>query len=250
MILCFSQHHTGTWTSLSWLNSHQDIKGFLLEPHVNEVLGGAEDIVHPMESGTYPEKFHPMLVYHEHLKAEYADATGDRFRLCPAQMVMMATHATLIPIRDPLAALVTYQRFAEQNGGIDLGGGLNPGFSPRAHVNTWCALAASFDTMMRFAHIRFVCWDRLPREEMAVYLEGVARDLGLKDRRPAKAWAQHEIRDNASGEYPLKAAYLAQSSNRLRKGIAENGYNYLVSKGLQLRPFLEALGYRNLQWWS
>lgn len=244
LIYCLSQHHTATWTSLSWLNAHRDVEGFLLEPHAFEVLSGAEDIIHPMESGTYPEKFHPKMVYHEHIAR---DPRSDLLQIDASQMVMLATTATLIPIRDPLASLVTYQQWGDRDGrSSDVGAR----FSPRVFVDTWCCLAGSFETIKRFGHVRFVCWDLLDREAMSEYLLGVETDLGLKDRRPAKRWRRQQIVDNTSGDYPLKDAYLAGAANVLRKGIAENGYNYLVSKGLQLRPFLEELGYQDLRWWS
>lgn len=243
MILCLSIHHTGTWTSLSWLQSHRDVKGFLQEAHAHDALAG-DEVVHHVESGDYPERFHPMMVYHEHLNR---DRNSKRLRIAAGQMILLATHPTLIPIRDPLASLVTYQHWADRDGrSAEIGAR----FSPRIFVDTWCALAASWPTISRFAHVRFVTWDRMLPGEMAVYLEGVRKNLGLKDGGPAKAWADHEIRDNDGGHYPLKDAYLAGQSNVLRKGIAENGYNYLVAQALHLRPFLEALGYQDLQWWS
>ena len=243
MIYCLSQHHTGTWTSLSWLNSHRDVEGFIQEAHAHETLAGGE-VVHEVESGLYTEKFHPRMVYHEHI---IRDPRSDQARISAGQMIMLATTATLIPMRDPLASLVTYQEWADRDGRSS---SIGVRFSPRVFVDVWCCLAGSFETIKRFGHVRFVCWDLLDREAMSEYLLGVETDLGLKDRRPAKRWRRKRIVDNTNGDYRLKDAYLAGAANVLRKGIAENGYNYLVSKGLQLRPFLEELGYRNLGWWS
>ncbi len=243
MICCFSQHHTGTWTALSWLNAHSDVEGFMQQAHAHDTLAG-EVVDHKVESGIYTEEFHPNMVYHEHLAR---DPNSEQTRIAASQMVMMATHATLIPIRDPLASLVTYQQWAERDGRIFEG---PERFSPRVFVDVWCCLAASWETLQRFGHVRFVCWDLLMPGEAEAHLLGVARDLGLKDEGPARAWCAAPIHDNNAGEYALKSAYQARQANALRKGIAENGYNYLVSKGLQLRPFLEHLGYRDLQWWS
>ncbi len=243
MIYCLSQHHTGTWTSLAWLHSHKDIKGFLQEAHAHDALEGHE-IKHKVESGIYTEKFDPAMVYHEHIAR---DPNSTKIRICASQMVMMATTATLIPIRDPLASLITYQKWADRDGrSAEIGAR----FSPKIFIDVWCALAESWITLQRFGHVRFVCWDLLMPGWASEHLAGVARDLGLKDPLPAKRWATHQIHDNTAGDYRLKAAYQSHNANVMRKGIAENGYNYLASKGLQLRPFLESLGYRKLQWWS
>ena len=244
MIYCLSIHHTGTWTSLSWLNAHKDVKGFVQEAHAHQALEGDEAVVHRVESGEYPEKFHPMMLYHEHIAR---DPRSDLARIAAHQMIMLATTPTLIPIRDPLAALVTYQKWAERDGRINGGPEV---FSPTVFVDTWVALAGSFETIKKFGHVRFVCWDNLRPGWAQEYLLGVEKDLGLKDRRPAKRWNRAPIHDNVAGHYRLKDAYEAKAANVLRKGISENGYNYLISKGLQLRPFLEELGYRNLQWWG
>ena len=244
LIYCLSQHHTGTWTSLSWLLSHRDVEGFIQRAHAHEALAGREDIVHQVESGKYPEKFHPLMVYHEHIER---DPRSDLTRIDAGQMVRLATTATLIPIRDPLASLVTYQEWGDRDGRSSE---IGVRFSPRVFVDIWCCLAGSFETIKRFGHVRFVAWDLLDRAEMSEYLLGVETDLGLKDRRPAKRWKRERIVDNTKGDYRLKDAYRAGAANVLRKGISENGYNYLVSKGLELRPFLEELGYRDLSWWS
>ena len=247
MICCFSQHHTGTWTALAWLNAHSDVEGFMQEAHAHDTLDGVV-VDHIVESGTYTEEFHPNMVYHEHLAR---DPNSQKTRIAASQMVMMATHATLVPIRDPLASLITYQQWADRDGRSAEVGAL---FSPQVFVDVWCCLAASWETLQRFAHVRFVCWDLMKPGVLdgrsVRYLLGVARDLGLKDEGPARAWSQRPIHDNTCGEYRLKTAYQNRNHKFLRAHIAENGYNYLVSKRLQLRPFLEGLGYQDLQWWS
>lgn len=243
MIYCLSIHHTGTWTSLSWLNAHRDLKGFVQKAHAHETLAGQE-VVHKVESGEYREHFDPLMLYHEHIDR---DPRSDLDRIAAHQMIMLATTPTLIPIRDPLASLVTYQKWAERDGRINGGPEV---FSPKVLVDTWVALAGSFETIKKFGHVRFVCWDRLTPEWATEHLLGVEKDLGLTDRRPALGWVAAPIHDNDAGPYRLKDAYKAGAANALRKGISENGYNYLVSKGLQLRPFLEELGYQNLQWWG
>ena len=243
MIYCLSQHHTGTWTSIAWLLSHKDVKGFLQEAHAHDALEG-EEIIHEVESGQYTERFDPAMVYHQHI---HRDPNSEKIRICAAQMVMMATTATLIPIRDPLASLVTYQKWADRDG---RSAQIGERFSPKIFIDIWCCMAESWFTLQRFAHVRFVCWDLLMPGWAPAHLAGVAKDLGLTDPEPSQLWNDRPIHDNTAGDYPLKAAYQQRDANALRKGISENGYNYLVSKGLQLRPFLESLGYRNLQWWS
>lgn len=244
MIFCLSQQHTGTWSSLSWLNGHQEVQGFIQDRYVYQALNG-EKIVHKVESGTYAERFHPDMVYHAHIETERSEEENE-IRINRMQMMLLATHATLIPMRDPLASLVTYQKWGERDG---LGDG-DEEFSPRSHVDGFCAIAGSFKTIRRFAHCRFLCWDLLPddRGKRLIHLLDVAKDLGLRDSVPSLDWSDGRI-DNTAGEYPLKTAYKQMNLGDLSDGISEGGFEYLEGKEAVLRPFLEELGYRDLLWW-
>lgn len=258
MIYCLSHHHTGTWTALAWLTMHDSVKGLLLEDYVYEVLGG-QVVKHQVESGIYEARFDPNMVYHEHLRVEiptvwtstgYRSAPWFGARIKGAQLVLLGTHPTLIPMRDPLASLVTYQRWAERDGRADK----DATFDPVGHVDGLVALALCEDQVRQFGHVRFACWDLISKmewEEVYNHLSGIAVSLGLIDQEQVAAdVATNMIVNNTAGSYPLKTAYETGDTAALRSGIASGGYDHLVSREEVLRPFLERLGYQDLVWWS
>ncbi len=256
MIYCLSHHHTGTWTALAWLTLHDKVKGLLLEDYVYEVLGG-EIIKHQVESGIYVARFDPNMVYHEHLRVErptvwtssgYQSQPWWGSRIKGSQLVLLGTHPTLIPMRDPLASLVTYQRWAERDGRAEN----DPTFDPVGHVDGLVALALCKDQISQFGHVRFVCWDlvgKMHKVDQFEHLTGIARDLGLDDVQPSLECSKRMIVNNTAGSYPLKMAYETGDTEALRAGIAAGAYDHLVSREEVLRPWLESLGYRDLLWW-
>ena len=233
---------------------HQGVDGFLQEDNVNEIMEkGNAAFLHEIGPIQVKPKFSPLMVYHEHARMEGRKATASgylgpawwKYRLAPAQVILIATHPTVIPIRDPLASLVTYQKWAERDGRIDGGN-----FNPILHLDHWCALASTHAVVKRFGHCKFLCWD-LPRGagELVRDLVLVAKDLGLKNHSPSTKWGDGRV-VNSAGEYPLKMAYSEGDLGALRKGIANEGYDALTNREALLRPFLEELGYKNLCWWS
>ncbi len=253
MIYCLSVHHTGTWTAISWLTQHDGVDGFLQEDHVSEVLADGE-VYHQVGDMMLKAEFDPKMVYHEHVRIEASKPTRSGYlpdlwwerSLAPVQMVLIGTHPTLIPMRDPLASLVTYQRWAERDGRIDGGN-----FSPRNQIDDWCALAVSWKILKRFGHCQFLCWDLLngSREENTEHLLGIANNLGLGCLDPSIDFSDGR-RLNSAGEYPLKMALERGDVAGLREGISEGGFDLLRSRERVLRPFLEQFGYEDLLWWS
>ena len=254
MIYCLSVHHTGTWTTIGWLTEHQGVGGFLQEAHVNEIMEkGAGAYLHEIGPIQIKPKFSPTMVYHEHARLEQRKPTPSgylgpawwEFRMAPSQMVLIATQPTVIPIRDPLASLVNYQKWAERDGRADGGN-----FNPIVHLDHWCALAGSYHSIKKFGHCKFLCWD-LPRGqgELTRDLVLIAKDLGLENNSPSEKWGDGRV-INSAGDYPLKLAYSEGDLGALRKGIANHGYDALTNREPLLRPFLEELGYKNLCWWS
>lgn len=244
MIYCLTIQHTGTWSALAWLNQHNDVSGFMTRDHVLDVLSNKLDgssvfVQHPLESGVYTEKFHPSMVYHEHLRAEFKQPGMDR-----SQLMMVAIHPTLIPIRDPLAGLVSYQarcNHAETNA------------LTHHYVDGWIRLASTAQILGMFGHVRFLCWDLLKADNFDgnfQVLSGIASHLGLKDQEPSHRCAANPLRNNAKGDYPLRLAYLTGDLERIGDSIADDGLKYLRAQEGLLRPFLEGLGYENLCWWS
>jgi len=254
MIYCLSVHHTGTWTSIDWLTSHEDVEGFLTEANVNKILLGGK-MVHRIGDFEIRAEFNPLMVYHEHVRLEPVTITSEGFQtdqwwdrmLSPAQMVMVSTVPTLIPMRDPLASLITYQKWGERDGRIDGGH-----FSQREHLGHWCGLAASSKLFKLFGHCRFLCWDLLngTQKQNQEHLLGISRDLGLTDPSPSGDQSHFQRVVNSAGDYPLKRAYLDGDVDLVRRGLSESAFDVLRERESLLRPFLEELGYSDLMWWS
>jgi len=100
MIYCVSVHHTGTWTAISWLTQHAEVEGFLQEDHVTRVMEGDEgEVVHKIESFEITASFHPMMVYHEHVRIEALKPTRSGYlpdlwwgrNLSPGQIVAITS---------------------------------------------------------------------------------------------------------------------------------------------------------------
>lgn len=250
MIYCLSQHHTGTWSTLAWVKDHREVEGFLTSEHLFDILestGKDTEVipVHPMESGDLVEKFDPRLVFHEHIKL---DPTRTN-RIDRSQVLMCLLNPTVIPVRDPLASLISYQVRADQDGRTP-----ENGFAPRSHVDVWVTLAQTWTRVLKdYAHIRFMPWDLLgngDRFEVAEKLVGISQDLGLTDALPSMKCAREMIHNNDLGPYPLKEAYQDGDLISIREGVSQGAVNHLISKRGLIRPFLEFLGYSDLMWWT
>jgi hypothetical protein len=243
VIYCLSQHHTGTWSTLAWVSQHDSVRGLITYPHIFDALERKDDVIHRMESGEMPSVWHPTMVYHEHVRPD------DRLlrRIDRAQVLLATMTPTVIPIRDPLAALISYQVRAEREGRDD--------FDPAGQVDGWIRLAETSDVFKEFAHIKFLCWDlaaKMDRIGRYTYLREIARDLGLAgdDDGPSAQCGVKVIRNNDLGRYALKRAYSRRDLTYIRRNVSNGGFEALRACRGILRPFLERLGYRDLLWWS
>lgn len=250
MIYCLTQHHTGTWSTLAWVLKHRGVDGFLTREHLFDILEStgkdAEVIpVHPMESGDLVEKFDPRLVFHEHIRLD----PTKRNRIDGTQVMISLVTPTVIPIRDPLASLISYQSRAERAERTP-----ENGFAPRSHVESWVALAQTWEHVLKkFAHVRFMPWDLLglgDRFEVAEKLFEISTALGLFDGNPSMTCAREMIHNNNLGTYPLKKAYQDGDLITIKDGVSQGAVNLLTSKQKLIRPFLEFLGYTDLMWWT
>lgn len=223
MIFCLSQLHTGTVSVLAWLRAHEDCDGVLLSTDV------------------YTSGSEPATVYHEHVRPDHQAA--DECFMSRTQIVMAWAHPTLIPLRDPLAALVSYHHRAEVSGQIS---GLR--YRPRLDiVDRWICLARAEPLFKNFEHVRYFAWDIFQtKEDRCSRLWDMAQTLGLQDPAPSRAGLPQE---NSSGDYELKRAYRRRDQHHLA-GMMGAGYEYLVDSESILRPFLERRGYRDLLWWE
>jgi len=239
VIFCLSNVHTGTWSTIAWLVLHKEVNGLMLSTDVYDVVNWKRTVPQMQESGTYHQKFHPSMVYHEHIRPDH----WFEKEMSRTQIVLAATNPTVIPIRDPLLSLISYQNRAVIHAKVG-----TQGFLPVFHViDRWVLLAEKFDTLRRYDHIQFLCWDILG-SPASDELFNVSRALGMKDQTPCLVG--EDMMNNSMGDYPLKKAYQDGDAKTLKCCLDEDGFRRLVNKEKILRPFLECLGYTNLLWWS
>ncbi len=211
----------------------------MLSTDVYDVVNGERTIPQMQDSGTYHQKFHPSMVYHEHIRPDH----WFEREMSRTQIVLATTNPTVIPIRDPLLSLISYQNRAEVHAKVG-----TDGFLPVEHViDRWVLLARKFDTFRQYDHIKFLCWDLLG-SPASDELFRVTQALGMKDQTPCLVG--QEMMNNSMGDYPLKDAYFEKDVDALRSGVYHRGFQGLMEKEKILRPFLECLGYTNLMWWS
>ncbi len=235
MIFCLSQIHTGTQTTLAWLCEHQDVDGMLLSTGVHKICGGLVDsaeISHDWESGNYQECFSQKMVYHEHLRIDYLNP----FRMCRTQLVMANLFPTIIPIRDPLAAMISYQHRSEMR---SVPGQWHPDLDL---FNRWGAMAEVYPRL-KDAGVQFVPWDLWDAGNLGV--ANVESYLGILEARPIPI-----PRNNRSKPYPLRTDYVMGNVDGLREGLITHLWRDLSEREAILRPMLEDIGYRDLLWWS
>lgn len=236
MIFCLSQLHTGTWTTIAWLALHDQVRGLMLSSDVFDVLQGKPVQDKLQESGLYHQEFHRSMVYHEHIRPDHWSEN----RMCRTQLIMARTNPTVIPIRDPLLSLISYQHRAEIKGKDD-----SDDFLPFGHVlDRWIMMAEVFGILKD--HVQFICWDLLDGN-VTDRLSEVTKGLGL-NQSPC---LEVEIENNSMGDYPLKTAYQDGDVDALEDGVLwGDGLHELKIRESSLRPVLEELGYSDLLWWS
>ncbi len=240
MIFCLSQLHTGTQTSIAWLCKAVEVSGLVLSTGVYDVLkGGPYDIAHEWESGELLESHHPDMVYHEHVRGDW-QFPG---RMSRTQLMMATTNRTLIPIRDPLACLISYWHRGELNGTIG-----TTQFRPQIDVlDRWSMMSEWYPVLRKSEGLEFVCWDQ-PRAKSSDYLRGICAKLGLRSYPDGPGdWT--EIQNNDNGPYDLKIAYHNRDLKMIRETMHPM-FDALVLHHRNLRPMLEDLGYSDLLWWD
>ena len=237
MIFCLSQLHTGTWSTIAWLVLHKEVNGLMLSTDVYDVVDGKRTIPQMQDSGTYHQKFDPSMVYHEHIRPDH----WFEKEMSRTQIVLATTNPTVIPIRDPLLSLISYQNRAEIHDKVG-----TSGFMPVEHIlDRWVLLAEKFDTLRQYDHIQFLCWDLLGKNGSDRLWE-VTKNLGMNDQ--SACLVGQAMMNNSMGDYALKFDYVKRDADAMRDGV--DGVHGLMKREKILRPFMECLGYSDLMWWS
>ena len=152
----------------------------------------------------------------------------------------VAEHWTpIVPLRDPLAAMITAMPSA------DIG----------RLLGNWAYLVQKFDKLStpHYVPLDLMRTNQERREGLtaAVKAAGCQGLAGIERHvnEYAANWAQNRARANSRRSYPLKDAYLRGDMVALEQQMAQP-FGELRKTEPWLRPFLERHGYRDLQWWT
>jgi hypothetical protein len=249
MIFVWSIQHTGTWTTLDWLSRHAKVDGLATEQHLAAVLAG-DTFVHQLnnlaegiEPRTLTERWggSPVIQSHIHIGA-------DR-KIDSRALALACSLPTVIPLRDPLACCLTAWRRLRMAGG---------GMLPNPLLLRWRALARTWK------ECKFNCyllpWDYgnlktgqtgVPGTDhnLELHLSACSLHLGIREDNLDFDFFQEASVSNSQGVYGAKTRYEAGDA----EWIAQRHpalWKLLRESETELRPFLEAAGYRGLMWWS
>ena len=233
MIFCWSAHHTGTWTTLKWLESHQDIQSVIELRFLTTALleGSYSYMTTQFWSGD-------RTAVHAHFAYSRAGTEMD-----PASLALGLSHQTVIPLRDPLAVCLTAQfRTDTRHQGFD---GLD--------AITELGVMAQAIPLLRACSIFepvVIPWDLAPGpSERVAWLQQFRRKLALEDSKATFHWADRWPIENSKGDYAFKQAYIQRDRAHLKRSLP-GVWKALEGIELSFRPFLEEVGYSDLLWWG
>lgn len=209
--------HTGTWFLIEFLKRHSHVGGFseakdmqlfdnitLMHTHFGEGEGK-----HPNDVLKF---FHPEVV----------KLIADKFR-------------TVIPVRDPLFALLTRQA-------------RHPDLRHDYIVNGFIALAGFYQSVFV---LPVDLYKAKAIEDRKTILENLLVYLQIPVEEYINKWSYDWPVYNYAGdpENELMELYHTGQREKIQNIIPEE-YGHLKSNEPILRPFLEGIGYKNLLWWD
>jgi hypothetical protein len=228
VIFVWSVHHTATWTTLKWLESHEDVRGVVEIRFLDKVLmDGSYNYMTVQKWGGNRTVLHDHFAHHK-----------DGYQLDLRALALAMTHRTVIPMRDPLAVCLTAQHRTEIRGqGFD---GLDAVKELRMLALAWPLVEAVV-----------IPWDLAPGTSELRYkwLRIHSLGLALEDDGATFKWAQQWRVENTKGDYEYKRAYQQRDRRWIEKRLPEV-WRELKKLEPLLRPKLEELGYKDLLWWG
>ena len=161
--------------------------------------------------------------------------------LWPKQKLVAARWRPITPMRDPLAIAISYVQRGYNRREIE------------AALTQWVRASRR----LHQAGPHYVPLDllttpearRLALLEMAAAAGFDAEDPAVIDHCERWSGDWSEQARHSAGPHPLKDAYAAGDLTPI-KGALGGAWERLRSGEVKLRPWLEAMGYRDLKWWS
>ena len=224
-VFLLTVQHTGTWWTINTLRKHPDITGFV---HVRNVLRHyqKQPLIGIDEGNPHGECLSETGINLAHTHWFHIYEKG-RWQWDTFNDAFVVAVPTLMPLRDPLLSLLTrHNRDSWMYPHTDL-------------LDEWVRLAASE------LPISYFKMDEFSTAEFATALSAV----GLSTQQEWLNKIDRNTLHNTSGSYYLKDAYYARDVKSIEATVPVL-WKYLKQAELQLRPFLEERGYKNLMWCS
>jgi len=224
-----SAPHTGTWFLIEFLRSLPEVSNFVELPVLRKSKTCVRREVSPgaWEMGLVGQGIN---LVHSHFQEE--DMALIR--------MMGLSNPTIIPIRDPLASILTrHNRYPKQR---------------HTHmIGHWERMAGSFikfkdEFQATFVPVDLGANDSAVREASLGAAYSAIVDHGDFRWEPIRAFMERDPWPNSRGDYDLKRAYQDRDRDFLRNQIPMEWVELLRIKPT-IQPFLESMGYDDLLWW-
>lgn len=212
-----SPNHTGTWFVLDFLAEHPQTNDLVEYRKVLATRSIVQrSILHAHIGGRY-FPLHPNEV--------------DKYAAMAAYTALVRTGRVIIPLRDPMQALITRQ-------------------CRHPFLDHRCIVEAFLNIANDHPGVTFVPVDCEPSRRADV-LRALLVGAQLDAREPlVMKWvADWKPRNSVGVDTPEKKMYRAGNLNELRKAI-EPEIDYLLESRPTLIPFLKSQGYKEMSWWS
>ncbi len=239
VIYICSVQHTGTWFVIEFLKRHSRIREVLFQWRDVRICNAFPklepniwDMVHT-HCGT--------CWHHQTDMSEYDDTLDMKCMMPMMADMWIKTMPTVMPVRDPLRAIITRQI-------------RHPEKTHNYIVNGFIYMAQVWERMDEMSPVNFLTVDlHIERSlsERIKALNSVLHTVGL-DEEPyvteyAKKWEAPKF--NITPDVPLKNWCKAGEMEKVKAELPIE-WEYLQSKEQHIRPFLESLGYESLIWYS
>jgi hypothetical protein len=226
---------TGTWFMLRMLEAHPDTTGFVQMKDLCERVDGSRG------EDRQPTPDRPMMKQFIDWKCEgdNVNILHSHMECAPSQYEIssVVTLPTVVPMRDPLASLITqHQKHT------------NKDHSNRVRtLSDWFEIFDTIDCRLAFFPVDVMN----TTQKRMIAVKDVYDHMGLKDSQiHTQRWVYDWPLDiNTRGVYEMKRRYLDGDVDYISATLGDAWCELQRCEDV-LRPRLVALGYRRLLWWS
>ncbi len=234
-IYLLTLQHTGTWIAIYSLLQHPDVGGFLRQHRLEKALDGYRLTHKPLGCTIEPHEGFGADRTQIHVIQNHMQIRNNGLITDECLTALMTCPQVMIPMRDPLSALMTH---IERRG--------KGGYPPlvEAHLDRWFAAFKIFEKLKQ----KPIAYFPVDLGNIAKRFVSALKTLGMN---PQCAYdMQYPMVNTVGAAFEAKLKYKAGEKQWLKQHIGVENWDRLCDGQDKLRPLLESLGYRNLLWWS